>query len=559
MGGNSITVTVPVTITVEIGQALGGAPQVSAVGVSPAPAAAATLDEAVAAARGAFDRYANVVHIRGGWKFRDGWITDEPAVVIVVREKQDVEELDATGSSALPTQIMGFAVDIKSASPFDLMPELRGDLLTEASIRQGTYRRDPAAFPLDEAQRRIKGAVHVGPDSGSQMLIEFLRETEATLTIGMYEFTAPHIVKATKEKFAGSGRITMVLQKGEHIGDGIKKDDQPDEQTVAELGALMGERFTNRWASVGQRRIFPWAYHIKVAVRDGRATWLSSGSWQTSNQPDDGRRPPESADIPPLLLDTHNREWHVVLEDEGISKQLEDHIAQDAEDAASAPEAAPPEDPVIWVDSLAEPTAVEEAPVPRRYFEPYVFDREIRVRPLLTPDNFTEQLLDLIRSARQSILFQNQSFTIAANRDSRFTALLDAMKAKQGELEDVRILIRGDYARDAIERMKDYGFDVTRDKVRLQDRCHAKTFIVDDRLVVIGSHNFTDSGMTANRDASLLFDDPELAAYCREIYEYDWRRSRAGVREARRGARLRIEEAAAAGLIPVRLSQLQLL
>ena len=28
------------------------------------------------------------------------------------------------------------------------------------------------------------------------------------------------------------------------------------------------------------------AYHIKVAVRDGAAIWLSSGNWQSSNQPD---------------------------------------------------------------------------------------------------------------------------------------------------------------------------------------------------------------------------------------------------------------------------------
>lgn len=563
MSGNSITVTVPVTITVEIGQPVGGTPQVSTVNVSPAPAPAAgsTLDEAVAAARSAFGGYGNVVHIRRGWKFRDGWITDEPAVVIAVREKKELDELAATGATALPAQIGGFPVDITPASPFDLVPELRGDLLTEASIRRGTYRRDPAAFPLDPAARKMTGQIHVGPDAGSQMLVEFLRETEKRLAVGMYEFTAPHIVRAVKEKFADTGDMKMVLQKGEDIGGtGAKKDDQPDEQTVAELEGLMGARFANQWASVGAGRIFPWAYHIKVAVRDGKAFWLSSGSWQSSNQPDSNRRLPASADTPPFLLDEHNREWHVVLQDEGISKQLEKHILQDAEDARTELEAAAPEDPVIWIDSLAELTTAEEAPAARRYFEPYAISGKIRVRPILTPDNYPALVLDMIRSATKSILFQNQSFNIAAGRDARFTALLDAMKAKQRELEDVRIIIRGEFAREQIEKMKDYGFDVSSDKVRLQDRCHAKTFIVDDRLVLIGSHNFTDSGTTANRDASLLFDDPALAAYCREIYEYDWGRSRAAIREPRRGARLRTEEAVlAGGLVPVRLSQLGLL
>lgn len=562
MGTNSITVTVPITITVEVGQPLGGAPQVTTVNVSPAPApAGGTLDEAVAAARRAFDGYRNVVHIRRGWKFRNGWITDEPAVVIAVHDKKELDELAATGATALPAQIGGFAVDITPASPFDIVPELRDDLLTEASIRRGTYRRDPAAFPLDLAERKMTGQVHVGPDAGSQMLVEFVRATEEKLTIGMYEFTAPHIVGAVKDKFAETGDIKLVLEKGEHIGgSGVKKDDQPDEQTVAELEALMRGRFQNQWASVGSGRIFPWAYHIKVAVRDGEATWLSSGSWQSSNQPDSERRHPASADTPPFLLDLHNREWHVVLQDKGISKQFEDHILQDVEDARVEREAAAPEDLVIWIDSLAELTTTEEAPAARRYFEPHAIDRKIRVQPILTPDNYPALVLDMIRSAKKSILFQNQSFNIAAGRDERFTALLDAMKAKQRELEDVRIIIRGEYAREQIEKMKTYGFDVSKDKVRLQDRCHAKTFIVDDRFVLIGSHNFTDSGTTANRDASLLFDDAELAAYCREIYEYDWARSAAELREARRGARLRTEEAVSAGgLIPVRLSQLGLL
>jgi phosphatidylserine/phosphatidylglycerophosphate/cardiolipin synthase-like enzyme len=41
---------------------------------------------------------------------------------------------------------------------------------------------------------------------------------------------------------------------------------------------------------------------------------------------------------------------------------------------------------------------------------------------------------------------------------------------------------------------------------------HAKTLVVDDRHVVIGSHNWTHSALTANRELSLAVDDPRLAA-----------------------------------------------
>ena len=41
---------------------------------------------------------------------------------------------------------------------------------------------------------------------------------------------------------------------------------------------------------------------------------------------------------------------------------------------------------------------------------------------------------------------------------------------------------------------------------------HTKAVIVDSRRAVIGSHNWTRSALTVNREASLLIDDPSVAA-----------------------------------------------
>lgn len=41
---------------------------------------------------------------------------------------------------------------------------------------------------------------------------------------------------------------------------------------------------------------------------------------------------------------------------------------------------------------------------------------------------------------------------------------------------------------------------------------HAKVLVVDDRQVVVGSHNWTRSALIANREWSLLIDDPAIAA-----------------------------------------------
>ena len=39
---------------------------------------------------------------------------------------------------------------------------------------------------------------------------------------------------------------------------------------------------------------------------------------------------------------------------------------------------------------------------------------------------------------------------------------------------------------------------------------------------MFGSHNWSNEGVKTNRDASLIFDDEEIAAYLAEVYDYDW-------------------------------------
>jgi phosphatidylserine/phosphatidylglycerophosphate/cardiolipin synthase-like enzyme len=41
---------------------------------------------------------------------------------------------------------------------------------------------------------------------------------------------------------------------------------------------------------------------------------------------------------------------------------------------------------------------------------------------------------------------------------------------------------------------------------------HAKVMVVDERTVALGSHNWTRSAMTTNREASLTIDDPEIGS-----------------------------------------------
>lgn len=63
---------------------------------------------------------------------------------------------------------------------------------------------------------------------------------------------------------------------------------------------------------------------------------------------------------------------------------------------------------------------------------------------------------------------------------------------------------------EAADRLRRGGVRVVLDEERRTT--HAKVIVVDDRQVVVGSHNWTRAALTANREWSLLIDDPAIAS-----------------------------------------------
>ena len=109
----------------------------------------------------------------------------------------------------------------------------------------------------------------------------------------MYQFTAPHIFEAIEAAVTPAGRkFELILHPvpEKPAKTGVKADDLDEEKDVIPpLEEKMKKRFEKTWATLISKKnpdgLFASAYHIKVAVRDGNTFWLSSGNWQSSNQP----------------------------------------------------------------------------------------------------------------------------------------------------------------------------------------------------------------------------------------------------------------------------------
>ena len=55
---------------------------------------------------------------------------------------------------------------------------------------------------------------------------------------------------------------------------------------------------------------------------------------------------------------------------------------------------------------------------------------------------------------------------------------------------------------------------------------HAKVVIIDDRLVIVGSHNWSESGLTYNNEVSLLTYDPRIVQEALAYFNSLWERGR---------------------------------
>jgi hypothetical protein len=431
----------------------------------------------------------------------------------------------------LPTDFQGIPVQVTDPSIEDLVRLSRGTQIAELAfdpsvldLNEITYTPPPGAS-LNEVNESMRVIAHVSPEQGWLQLEPFLTAAKQSLVVGMYDFGAPHIEEAVaslaeKQSFED---LTLVIQKGQSLDEGTKKNDYPDAKTVELLKkAFKSKTFDQAWCKLGPVNGWvAYSYHIKVAVRDRKAFWVSSGNWQSSNQP-------TAEDLNPqdilANLKRYNREWHAIVEHDGLSKTFQEFLENDYEHnttGSGQEELALPD--LFWSSEFFVP-AFEAAPG-AKVFAPFDQTRVFKVRPLLTPDedSYHKYVLELVQSAERELLFQNQTFNAPKDHDSSLRELVDAILTKQQDGVDVQIIFRvldRTKARRNLEALKDYGFDTT--KIRLQVNCHTKGIVVDRKQVLLGSQNWSNAGVSTNRDASLLFDDEELAKYFGEIFDHDW-------------------------------------
>ena len=573
-GSYRFVVNVPIEIIVNVGTPGVGVAGPAPPGVVPINA----FDAALKAATSLLTGRPGVIDVRAGYRFKNGWITDERVIVVEVAQKLEQEAMRAAALDPIPREIGGIGVDVRTAALPTQLDALGVDLTAlERPATPGAY-REPAGYDdpnsnmfLGPVKEKMTATFHVSPDAGFKNLKAFLGRVTGALTATMYEWgEGNHITEAIEQAIHPANRtLRMVTQK-----NGVGGSDAT-ESAVADMKAHLGGKFKHVFASVvGSRRLIPGSYHIKVASRDGEEMWLSSGNWKDSNQPENPRLP--------AALKSNNREWHVVVRNDKLAQLFQRYIEYDFQQAKRFPneerEAPAIADIELFVPELVFGLALEAPaaiPAPTYNAELTLTDKLLDIQPLLTPDRdargarmFLKAATDMVRRASKRVYVQNQSFNLTDDNNEEFDEFFEVLRDRQRSIPDVRVILRDarDYGRaddladqqKLIERLKKFGIDTSRERLRVQPKCHTKGIIVDSEQVLLGSQNLTNGGSLFNRDASLLVRSSTVAKFFEKIFLFDWEflahnsvdERVGGVRRARPG------EETPAGFRRVRLSTL---
>jgi hypothetical protein len=381
---------------------------------------------------------------------------------------------------------------------------------------------------LDPVNDQMSITCVASPDAGWLVLSKFFAGVQNSLTVGMYDFTSAHVLTAVKTVFANNNRkLSLVLD------DPPKNPtaDQTDEETERELAQALGGRQEFAWAAEARdpmvtEGIFPNAYHIKVAVKDHDTFWLSSGNWNNSNEPDiDPWSDRAKAD---QVAAKSDRDWHVIVRHPGLARTFEAYLKHDLEVATQLQVAKQQRQGLaLPAEAIAPEPRILAGAAPREYFKPYdIADATVKIQPLLTPDsgagNYSAAILQLIKSATQKLYIQTQYVhPPPGGQDADFRALVDAVKAKMDAGLDVRVILSQYEASGGyLEKLQEAGWNMS--AVRIQNGVHNKGFVVDSKIVAVGSQNWSGDGVLRNRDATVIIHHEGVAKYFEGIFLHDW-------------------------------------
>lgn len=337
--------------------------------------------------------------------------------------------------------------------------------------------------------------VAVSPDSSFRLLSQALQSATRSLTVYVYNISAPYLIAILKAKVQAGIKVRVMVDTN---------DSGPDE-----LAALAKAGVEVRAApSSGARKVFT-VCHQKYVVVDGKTLVLQSANWAASSIP----QVKKFGDYRP-----GNREWLIRVDDSAVALWFEDLFQKDFDIPAAAGLKA-------FAEMLTLPSillAAELFTPPGQLFDILAATKPVNLLPLISPANYLPEMVKALKLAKKRILIQQQ-YIQAGNGVNE---LLEVVHTKAATCE-VRIIVSPKFPeawQKTVKTLKAAGLD---SKLRAQNlshviHCHNKGVVIDDDQVVVSSTNWSENSITRAREAGFLVRSKELTGYFASVFDLDW-------------------------------------
>jgi len=359
---------------------------------------------------------------------------------------------------------------------------------------------------------------YASPDSTYAVTKRLLDSAKKSILIGIYDFTAAHMKTIVLNALARGVKVTLMLDVETTGGE----EDLFNE--LIELG-VDGVRAP---ACTSARAHYFASCHEKFIVVDGLWTLVQSGNYSNNSIPLNER---DGGD--PDAFVNGNRDTGLAVKSRPLAKFFTEVLRSDIALELNAPEgvveSVQPEEPDVgWVE--AAPKRIPSQLFPSKTF---ALAEPLKIQPVLSPDNYMSAIPEMLKTAKKSILIEQQYIRGSQPDISILLASIAEAMAANPDL-DVRIVL-GKIFGAADLKKEEKNLDLLKKKYGLKlgpnirfintsrfVHCHNKLIVVDGRQVLVSSQNWSDSAVSKNREAGLLLTHKGIAKYFTGIFESDW-------------------------------------
>lgn len=345
---------------------------------------------------------------------------------------------------------------------------------------------------------------YASPDSTYAVTREIFDHARESILIGIYDLSAEHLVT----------QITDALGRGVSVSLMLDIDSEKERLTFDKLKRY-GVRCVPAPSCASHKASYFSSCHEKVIVVDGKWTLIQSGNYSNNSIPmnqANGRATPG--------FKPGNRDMGIAIESGALARFFTSILQKDME-----LELAGPVEEAFQSPGFPQGEVLVEAPtrIPDPLFPSQIFNNSsnVVVQPVLSPDNYLEEVTRLLASAEHSIKIEQQY--IRVNQP-----LIRQLLAAITNGIEVQIIVAppiGDPRKTLNEisvLRNQYRFDVRMLSPQHFVHCHNKLIIVDDDKVLVSSQNWSDSAVSKNREAGVIIYDKLITQYYTRIFDADW-------------------------------------